>query len=103
MRVPLFLSNDLSVYVYCLPWSRGWSVFTSTQSKGMAVFSWRNAPLPWSRYQMPCYNPRDTNGPWHTSPEQIAAALEYITRRLTERGKRRRLALASRKKGPTNV
>jgi len=93
VRVPVPLSSDLTVYVYCLPWTRGWSVFTSQHSIDQFSFSWRTITEPWRTYQMPVYCPRDIHGPWNCSPEQIAASLEYTVRRLMDRGKRRRAAL----------
>lgn len=92
IRIPVILSDDLTVYVYALPWARGWSIFTTPDADNVYSFSWREVNLKWRSYQMPCYNPRDKLGPWHCTPAQIVGGLEFIARRLADRGKRRRAA-----------
>jgi hypothetical protein len=97
IRIPVTLSSNLMVYIYCLPWARGWSIFTSPHSQDQYSFSWRTITEPWRTYQMPVYCPRDTWGPWNCTPEQITASLVYIMHRLADRSKRRRAALSYRK------
>jgi hypothetical protein len=92
LRVPVYLTN-LTVYVYCLPWARGWSIFTSQHADDMFSFSWRTIVERWRPYQLPVYCPRDTWGPYNCSPEQVAAAFEYTVRRVKNIDKRRRAAL----------
>ena len=97
VRVPVYLSGDLVIYVYCLPWQRGWAIFASPLDQDVAVFSWRTVPQRWRSFQMPVYNPRDQLGPWNTPIQQIAPALEYIVRRVASIDKRRRAQLRARK------
>jgi len=97
LRIPVILSSNLTAYIYCLPWARGWAIFTSPSPTDQYSFSWRSVTEPWRTYQMPVYCPRDTWGPWNCTPEQITAGLVYIVGLLTDRGKRRRAALRIRK------
>jgi hypothetical protein len=92
LRVPVTIA-DRTVYVYCLPWARGWSIFTTPASDDIYSFSWRYVNLMWRTFQMPVYCPRDVNGPWNCTPIQIAAAFDWIVRRVASREKRRRSAL----------
>ena len=90
IRVPVTFSTDRIVYVYCLPWARGWSIFTTPDAEDVYSFSWREVNVKWRSYQMPVYNPRDMNGPWHCTPAQIAASLVWVVNRVATHEKRRR-------------
>jgi len=93
LRIPVTLSQDRTVYVYCLPWARGWSIFTTPAADDVYSFTWREVNLKWRGFQMPVYNPRDRNGPWHCTPEQITASLIWVVGRVASHEKRRRAAL----------
>lgn len=93
LRVPIDMGNNLTWYVYCLPWARGWSIFTSPLSSDVASFSWRTVPVRYKPLQMPVYCPRDYVGPWHCSIIQVVAAFEYTVRRVLTVRSRRRSAL----------
>jgi len=84
LRVPVTVAQNITYYVYLLPWMRGWSLFTSPLTNDVAAFSWRTVPARYKPYQMPLYAPRDQIGPWTVSVEQITAAYEYIVRRVSK-------------------
>ncbi|RPJ64165.1 MAG: hypothetical protein EHM23_00900 [Acidobacteria bacterium] len=96
LRVPIAIADRI-IYVYCLPWARGWSIFTSPAPQDIYSFSWRHVTAPWSSYQLPVYCPRDVIGPYHCPPIQIAAAFDWVVRRVASREKRRRTALKKEK------
>lgn len=99
MRIPVtYPGAELTVYVYVLPWSRGWSIFTSPDTEAYS-FSWRDVTHSYRNLQMPVYNPRDTIGPWHTSAEAIANATTYTVGRVLSRLKRRAAQVKKHKKG----
>jgi hypothetical protein len=93
VRIPVNFTSDRVLYVYCLPWARGWSIFTTPDTDDVYSFSWREVNLKWRSYQMPVYNPRDMNGPWHCTPQQITAALMWVVGRVGNHEKRRRAQL----------
>jgi hypothetical protein len=92
LRVPVNISNR-TVYIYCLPWARGWSIFTTPDRDDVYSFSWRYVNLMWRKFQMPVYCPRDVNGPWNCTPIQVASAFEYVVMSVVSRERRRRTAL----------
>lgn len=96
IRVPVQLT-DLTVYVYCLPWARGWSIFASPDAN-VAIYDWRFQTKKWRCFQMPVYSPRYLTGPHSCSPCQIVAALVYITRRLSDLERRRAPQIRAREK-----
>ena len=84
LRVPMTM-NNITWYVYCLPWARGWSIFVSPLPTDVASYSWRTVPSRFKPLQFPIYNPRDKVGPWHASIPQIVAAFDYLVRRVQSR------------------
>jgi hypothetical protein len=95
LRVPINIA-DRTVYVYCLPWARGWSIFTTLDHNEVYSFSWRYVNLMWRKFQMPVYCPRDMNGPWKCPAVQVAASFEYVVMSVASRERRRRTALTRR-------
>lgn len=90
MRVPIQVATNTIYYVYCLPWARGWSVFTSPLNNNMAAYSWRTVPDKYKPFQYPVYCPRDQIGPWMCPPAQVAAAFTHVVQRVYSSEKRRR-------------
>jgi hypothetical protein len=93
LRIPVNFSGDRVLYVYCLPWARGWSIFTSPDTQDIYSFSWRHVNVKWASFQQPIYCPRDVLGPWNCPVPQISAAFDYIVRRVASHEKRRRAQL----------
>lgn len=87
VRIPIQLTG-LKVYVYVLPWARGWTIFTTPQDNA-ACPDWRFVPKKWSAFQRPVYNPRHSVGPWHSNPIVIANAVEYLAGRVAQIERRR--------------
>jgi hypothetical protein len=100
MRVPIQVATNTTYYVYCLPWARGWSVFTSPLNNDMAAYSWRTVPLKYKSFQYPVYCPRNALGCWMCPPAQVAAAFTHVVQRVYSSEKRRR---APSRKVSTNV
>lgn len=69
-----------TVYVYALPWARGWSVFTSAQ-ESVGAYSWRDVPRKYHHLQCAIYNPRGAIGPHRTSAMSVANAIIYLVNR----------------------
>jgi hypothetical protein len=69
------------LYVYILPWSRGWSIFTDDHPNE-GCYNWRDVPQRLKGLQQPIYNPRDTLGPHQVSAERIVTAILDILDKL---------------------
>lgn len=91
LRIPLSVFPDKVYYIYALPWSRGWSVFTSPYPNEGA-HSWRTVPQNLKGLQKPLYGPRSTVGAWHVGAEAIVDGILHITSTLQklDRAKRKR-------------
>lgn len=72
---------DEHIYVYALPWSRGWSIFVSDQD-GMGCYDWRNVKAKYKGLQRPLYCPKDTVGPWRVNGPDIADAVLDMTNKI---------------------
>jgi hypothetical protein len=73
--------NRPPVYLYALPWSRGWSVFV-TNDDAAGVYSWRDVPKKYRHLQAALHTPRGTVGPHHVHPNRIVHAILELVKPL---------------------
>lgn len=72
-----------ALYIYCLPWARGWSIFVSPYP-GENAYGWRDVPPKYADLQSPLYTPRNKTGPYNVAPTRIARALVQLIRKLEQ-------------------
>ena len=74
VHLPPTRPSHTDIYAYCLPWSRGWSIFVSTDPAA-GSYSWREVTNPlYKVMQYPVYAPRNRPGPHLVAPHRIAEA-----------------------------
>lgn len=81
LRVALQDAHRPTLYAYALPWSRGWSIFMSTDPEA-ASFSWRDVPANLAKWSRALHAPRDRPGPHYVKPEVIAQNLMVLVEHL---------------------
>ena len=108
LRIPVTLtpttpdSEPVKLYVYALPWSRGWSVFTTTADhEPVGAHSWRDVPYKYKGMQRAIYNPRYRLGPWNTAPSRITDEVIYLLNILDRLNQARQKRLAKLQAKPT--
>jgi hypothetical protein len=71
------------VYLFALPWSRGVSIFVTTDS-GAGVYSWRDVPKKYRHLQAALFTPRGTTGPYRVHPNRIVTAIRELVKPLNK-------------------
>lgn len=75
LRIPVSRpSYSPRVYLYVLPWSRGWSVFVSSDP-APGAYSWRDTPAAFVPLQRVLYGRRNTVGPEQVPAKAVAGAV----------------------------
>lgn len=87
-KLPISSHETDTVYVYALPWSRGWSVFV-TPDTNAGPYSWRDVPRAYQGLGGGLYGPDNRTGPWRVPPHRVAASILYAVDRLDRLAKAR--------------
>lgn len=80
-RIKLDIGSKKLVYVYVLPWSRGWSLFADYDPNA-GVYSWRMVDSHFKHLSSPVYAPAGVTGAWHVPAPMVAASVAWILKAL---------------------
>lgn len=89
VRIPVPIYGRPVVYVYAIPWSRGWAVFAS-ESTLVGSYSWREQPKRYVGLQNPVYCPRGVVGPWNVAISKLESAVRLTVEPLRKLDNARR-------------